>query len=563
MLQIACNNVIAKLLGADPAVRASIADLLSFEVEDAHRNPGYQIGVWSGKSTFLRADNTFEAGFLGMIRRHLAERGDQFIVHDFRPKVTPADLNKDIATIIPGITLYDYQVEAILAFLREMRVVIKVATGGGKTEIAIAAAMLLGLPTLFLTNQADLVEQTKERFERALGRKVGVVSEGEFQPSLITVASVQTIAANQSIWWRIEGEGRPRGLAGDPIVPMAKTIKASDQAELLTLARGRGFEKVSKLEVQRDNAAMIDQFLAGIQFLIVDEAHMVSGDTFFRICGGCINATYRMCLSATPLMREKKEDNLKLTAVGGDIVTNITIKELIARGVLAQPYFHFYEVPPAPGIKPATPYAAAYKAGIVNHDVRNALGLEAAYSLREHKPLVLVQNKEHGKKLLEWAKLRGWRTAWVSGNDKAGGRRPLLNRLRDGELDFLIASTIFDQGVDERSIGAIVLLGGNKAEIKTYQRTGRAGRRKDGDRDQVCHIVDFLDTGNKHLEKHAKRRFQNVKEEDGWIIEKVVPWDPSIRQELLRHYVPQASIPVYDPRAALWAKSPVASNTLA
>ena len=59
---IARNNIAAKLVKFEPDTRAIIADLLAFDVDGSEHTDAYQLGIWNGRKTFLRPDDTFEAG---------------------------------------------------------------------------------------------------------------------------------------------------------------------------------------------------------------------------------------------------------------------------------------------------------------------------------------------------------------------------------------------------------------------------------------------------------------------------------------------------------------------
>jgi superfamily II DNA or RNA helicase len=530
---IVCNNIGARLAFADPDARSIIADTLSFDVDDAAYSVGFQVGSWNGKRTFLRENDSFETGFLGMVTRALSEKGIPYHIQDNRPIIPSQQQPIDLIGIE---ALYDFQAQVPPIIERDGRGVVRIPTGGGKTEVAAAIIKRLGVKTLFMTHKLDLVEQARDRLNLRLGRPVGVISEGEWLPADITVASVQTIIANWSPWWRVTGVNALNK-------KMEKTVRATNPIEACAVARGLGMKFPAgdisdSVTLLRDNTLEVGNFLAGIELLICDEAHRVSGGSFFKIAAACSRASYRVGLTATPHMKDSREDNLRLTAICGDMACSISNSDLIQRGILAEPHLRFVQTPMPPSIGRTTKYDRAYEIGIVKNPVRNALVIrEAKRLVRDlgQKVVVLVAREDHGQRLLEIASATGLKATWVSGktgkaSQKAVVRRKLLDDLRDGKLDIIIASTIFDEGLDEASIGAIVLAGGGKSKVSLYQRIGRASRRKK-DGINRCYIIDFLDKGNNFLWTHSARRFNTAKDEDGWVIDEVVPFLPD-------HYIP-------------------------
>jgi len=76
---------------------------------------------------------------------------------------------------------------------------------------------------------------------------------------------------------------------------------------------------------------------------------------------------------------------------------------------------------------------------------------------------------------------------------------------KDGSNDnfVIVATTIFDEGVDMPSVNVIVQGTGGKSEVKTIQRTGRGLRKKKGSGGLI--VYDFLDS-SKYLNEHSERR---------------------------------------------------------
>lgn len=80
------------------------------------------------------------------------------------------------------------------------------------------------------------------------------------------------------------------------------------------------------------------------EFVILEEAHEASGNSYYEILRYCKNAHYRLALTGTPFMRESEESNMRLMACSGPIAIKVTEEMLIQRGVLAKPYFKYIEL---------------------------------------------------------------------------------------------------------------------------------------------------------------------------------------------------------------------------
>jgi superfamily II DNA or RNA helicase len=205
-------------------------------------------------------------------------------------------------------------------------------------------------------------------------------------------------------------------------------------------------------------------------------------------------------------MRADAENNMRLMAVFGPILIDISEKLLIDRGILAKPSFVYAKYAPHPKLRKTSPWQRAYQLGIVEAPDRNTKIVDFAKKAVEHglQVMVLALHVAHGvalKKLLDPV----GKTQFLRGADKQSERKGALNKLKVGKIDILIGTTILDVGVDVPSVGMIILAGGGKAEVALRQRIGRGMRaKKKGE--NVVFIVDFEDGLNSHLSDHAKQR---------------------------------------------------------
>jgi len=248
-------------------------------------------------------------------------------------------------------------------------------------------------------------------------------------------------------------------------------------------------------------------FLQTVELIIVDECHHMKAKTWLDVLKSCKNAVMRIGLSGTPHASEIAER--KLTGATGPIISTITNEYLIKKGYSAKPYFLFLRV-----VQPEIEYLSyeeAYKLGIVRSQVRNQKIVEACVTLPKKQKLILIWEMEHGKRLLKLFQNQGVEVEFLHGGESSETRNRVKEAFKAGKLKTLIASTIFDEGVDIPNIEVLVLAAGWKTSLRFLQRVGRAMRRKKGR--NVVIVIDFLDMSNYYLLDHSFNRYNTAKEQ--------------------------------------------------
>ena len=125
--------------------------------------------------------------------------------------------------------------------------------------------------------------------------------------------------------------------------------------------------------------------------------------------------------------------------------------------------------------------------------------------------LIIVTRIGHGKALTEKLLYKGTMAFFVQGASTIKERQKSLSILAHGLPQAIVATPIFDEGVDVPALDVIILACGGKSHIKLLQRIGRGLRRKDGD--NILHVYDFLDDTNKYLLNHSEERIDVYRKE--------------------------------------------------
>jgi superfamily II DNA or RNA helicase len=343
--------------------------------------------------------------------------------------------------------------------------IFQIATGGGKTELAVALCQAIPVPTMFIVHRKHLVTQAKDRFA-FYGIDCGQIGDGVFDPNPtgVTIATVQTID---------------------------RLLKEGDSSK-------------------------INQFI-GAQQLFMDEVHIAAsklavGNQLVNVARQFRMAYYRWGLTATPFMKDEYSNQL-LMGCTGDVLYKISNKTLIEQGYLVPPHVKIIKMP---DIGRPKSWPEVYDTAIVLHPQRN--DRIVAELARCPKPaIVMCTRLIHANVLHKLAELKGIQLPAVQyGDTKTKERDKVISDLQSGKEKAIIATTIYDEGVDIPNLRTIILAGGGKSKIAALQRAGR-GLRPDVGKDELV-IIDFNDQTGAILKRHSKMR-RKVWEDEGFSIE--------------------------------------------
>lgn len=373
----------------------------------------------------------------------------------------------------PPRWLRDYQVEAVQALFRGAELpgvgICSAGTGAGKTQVAVAAGVMTG-PTarwLMLAATKDLMHQAASRWEELTSQPAGRLGDGHRTPARFTVATLATATA---------------------------------------MAQKGGLPEVDGV--------------------ILDECHNAGAPGTYKLLMS-IDAYWRFGLSGTPLSRGDKR-NMMVMAALGPIVYAQGSASLQEAGWLAKPNIQFIEYEHTRLGMSASRLAAldktgwfhrhgrvwdtyqeAYEDAIVLCKSRNAAALRALQKA-PLPALVFVSRLEHGKELSKSIERLGMSVRWVSGKCSARERRGVIEELERGDLDVIVASPVFDTGVDIPNVRCLMNAAAGESTIRAVQRLGR-GLRKAAGKDSVV-MIDFIDRG-RWLLKHSRARAAAYKRE--------------------------------------------------
>ena len=459
-----------KVTGDVPVeIHQKLDALMQFKPEGIEYSDKVKADEWDG-IIHLYGNREFPVGLLERVEM-------LFMLNDIQYEVV--DTREDLGGRNPiktTIVLRDYQERIVKDAIRQKSGLIPVPTGGGKTLMAAEIIARIGLPSaLFIVPTVEILHQSVDVFRRFLKCSVGWIGDnGEEQgpDDRILVITWQTISS--------------------------------------------GLRKKETRPKWRD-------FLAQYSLVIADEVHHYSAENLFEVAMYC-NSRYRYGLSGTMFRADASE--IKFYAAFGECIKGITASELIDLKYLVPPKIRFVGTKPMMFGRRET-WQEVYKDAVIENGYRNEQVVTEAVRLanRGRRTLVLVTQIRHGQILKHMIedRLRDYpdiRFAFVYSTAKE--RPDIVEGFRKGEINLLVATQIFDEGVDVPEIEAIVLAGAGKSQVKAVQRVGRGLRICPEIKKEDVEIVDFCDSC-KYLWDHSHERYEIYRREPKFVITGDVP----------------------------------------
>ncbi len=400
--------------------------------------------------------------------------------HAIMNTINIVDNIEDYRNILPGISLYDNQLEAVKRIFQFKRGVIQAATGFGKTEIMCATTQILKklndekYPTIIVLEPTiELLKGIKERFKKY---KIPV---NDYRETRMICTGKVNLA-------------HPKSLLND----LQKNKKLLDKVE--------------------------------VQF--VDECHHLQSLTFNTPTQYMPRLMYSIGLSATFLSHYhidgKNIDDfnyfeLRRLGACGPVIMKVSADELIEQNQLANPklcILHNSANEEIDETQVDYDWHTVRKIRLQSEH-RTKLIAEAAvvFAKYGYKVIVLMNILDWGRSIMQNIYKLGYgnlvRTCfggqvYEKCNKKTGKiekeYNSALNLFDKNKIKIIIGSSAIQEGIDLSRVDVCILAQGGKSDRTTLQSVGRALRRsKTG---KYAYIVDFDDSDDKILSKQFRER---------------------------------------------------------
>jgi len=379
-----------------------------------------------------------------------------------------------------NIKLRDYQQKALEEWLKEKRGVIVLPTGAGKTLIALKAISILKVSTLIVVPTLDLLHQWHDAVLEKLGFDSGIIGGGEDSLKGITVITYDS---------------------------------AYTRAEHL----GNLF-----------------------QLLVFDEVHHLPSEGYMQIAQ-LFASPYRLGLTATPERSDGRE--YLLPDLVGPIVYKVSPNELagryLSRYVIQRVYVSLTEDEKIAysryrkklkelldelglKLKSLEDFQMLLKLAYKDKRARDAIlawheSLKIAVNskskieklrellekYRDEKILIFTRNVE-----MAYEVSRRFLIPAVTYRTPKDEREEILRGFKEGRYKVIVASSVFDEGVDVPDASIAIILGGYGTPRQFLQRLGRILRPKG--ENKVAKMIEIVTKGTTDYSLSRRRRSSDV-----------------------------------------------------
>ncbi|BFH72131.1 DEAD/DEAH box helicase [Sulfurisphaera javensis] len=400
------------------------------------------------------------------IRKYFLDKGVQ--LEENVIDALPFPLIKD------KIQLRDYQEEAIKAWMKEKRGIIVLPTGAGKTQVALKIISLLRVSTLIIVPTIDLINQWRERIEKYLGISPGVIGGGEDSLKGITVITYD------SAYIRAEELGNKFILLIFDEVHHLPSEGYSTMAQLFASPYRLGLTATPERD---DGKHELYPILVG---------PVVYRKNFEELAGKYI-AKFRIQKIYVSLTDEEKQKYKELRKKLKDY--------LDSRGLKLQSLDDFHKL-----VKLAAKDKEAREALLAWHESLNI----AVNSVSKIEKLREILNEFKDEKIIIFTRdtqmayeiSRRFLIPVVTYKTNKDEREEILQKFRDNIYRVIVASTVFDEGVDVPDASLAVVLGGYGTKRQFLQRLGRILRKKE----KEALMIEIVTKGTADYRLSKKRR---------------------------------------------------------
>ena len=397
--------------------------------------------------------------------------------------------------------LDDYQTKALNDFFASsgQHGIMKVATGGGKSvlmdEAIRVVAKNLKSPCIMVVDETEILKNAQKTFKEFSDIEATVWGGGKpvsLTDDLVVLAGIRTIQSY---------------LKPPPTGRRTKGESFIDHRD----------KKRKLLKAHSEKVEMFVEYIKRFRFIAVDEVQEFGSEGRTKIMHMFGHCEFKMYSSATPFKANDYGSKRNVVGFTNKILVTVTEQQLVDLGRLAkriaividytEPPNDWSEYLDRIGKSKATKYDLMYKWYIAQNDRRNKIivWIMAHLKTLNMSVLTLVQLNNHGEYL---ARKTGH--PFVNGTDDEAYRDEILAKQKSGEIKSVIASNIYNKGVDIPALDVVINAGAGKEQTKWEQKRGRVLRNKVREKQSKTASIDFYDHYSPYFDVHSKGRLNRT-----------------------------------------------------
>ena len=427
-----------------------LKDHLSEYVEGFLFMPLYKSGQWDGKRSFFnRSNKTFPYGLLTDFLKYHKEYGD----HDLSIDPAIKTLFKGDSDLTISYNLKykprPYQQDSIESAIKYRNNIIVVGTAGGKSLI--------------------------------LSYIYKILSEsGHIKNVILVVPTINLVS-------QFKSDMIDYGLNEDSIGEVYGEKKEWNKSIV-----------ISTWQTLHNNINQLENF----DSIFIDEVHQAKAQSISDILCECGHMFYR--IGCTGTLPDNKADLMSVKSFLGPVSKTYPVSYLIQHGFAAPCKIDVYNMIYKDTLQ--GDYNEV-KDLIFAKNIRLCLISDIIHRLNDENILILVSKIEKEGNIIEkFLKERHhdkqikFIHGKISPSDREKWRKKCIN---EKNIVLISVFQLFQLGVNIPNLKNLILASSSKSKIRTLQSIGRSLRKSNQD---SATIHDIVDTGNKSLMEHAKKR---------------------------------------------------------
>ena len=450
-------------------------------------------------------------------------------IHDLRS--APINPSPDLVTpdMLSGVTLEQYQIEAIRSTCSNEIGCVLSCTGSGKTEMMCAVTKLHNINTVIITEQIQVLTQIVERLQirDAVKDEVGMFCHGHMPDgNQVIVGSIQSLLSpdkperkdfnltkNQVLKKLLKYITDENLEEMQHFMPMVLATKLIENPEGIQVLEGKYFEVIKSYFIEQEyqrrikwfktrniHANQIQDMVKLADMILVDEADLACTAQYNSLFKRIFNGRRRYGFSGTFMDPKKPVQNLYLKENLGNIIYAVNRSEVEARGRIIPIKAYFIGIGMEGDRKDYRTYDIAMNEEIINNEALHQKIKKLATGFHGEGKLILLDTMSIGN-LGEALEKIIPNSVFLWNKSSIAKRRKSLELFENRKIECLISGRILKRGTDLKGgIENLIVLGGGKQWSSFNQIVGRSVRKNTKGWARVFFFFHF---SNRYLYKHS------------------------------------------------------------